>query len=75
MKDMLTREQIMERAMEAHILCCPYMTAQMGEPIDPVTPKRTARCGKGRLYCTEVGCWYIREFRDQLKELLTSADD
>lgn len=73
MKDMLTKEQFMERAIEAHILSCPYMTAQIGEPIDPVTPKRVAKCGANRLYCTEVGCWYIREFKDQLNKLLTSA--
>ena len=58
-KKKITREQ----ALSAHIECCPYMTAQMGEPISEAGfNKQTARCGLGKLYCIENKCFYIDLF-------------
>lgn len=71
-KNMQTK--IQEAALEAHIQCCPYMTAQIGEPIDNATPRRTAKCGLGNYYCSDIHCYYITSFKDKMKELISSAD-
>lgn len=59
-----------EQALEAHLRCCPYMTAQMGEPIsEHGFNKQIARCGAGNLYCIEKHCNYIDTFLQTLEEL------
>ena len=57
-----------DQAREAHILCCPYYTKQMGEIASDGLNKTYNQCGAGHRYC-DGSCWYLSQFNNLLKKL------